>query len=189
MFYFILDFYYDVRMNDGHLSKSNFGDAESSLANILAGELVVQTLKDNNIEYRHAYAWPDGSLYEYVRLPNNNASHLRDLFGGYRNVDRDGMSFEVCVQLGNISSVDEKKIEKFDQTSVQERFDLDRGAFLATRKARSDYYEKVIMKEYHSARDACSTCRPGNLACESCAAILASCYKAADKWYNEGCPI
>lgn len=60
MKYFVLDFRYEGL-------KSNFGDHDSSVALSNAIKKVENTLKNTTMSFTHSYAWPDGSLFYYVK--------------------------------------------------------------------------------------------------------------------------
>lgn len=59
--YYLLDFFYK-----GPFSNSGVGGG-ASRALVTAEKAVVKTLARGGFDFRHAYSWPDGSLYFYLR--------------------------------------------------------------------------------------------------------------------------
>ena len=68
MRYVQIDFYYHC--SDPH---SWLAGSESSIQCVEANESVERAMDDLGIEWRHAYTFPDGSLYKYARTEMSDA--------------------------------------------------------------------------------------------------------------------
>jgi len=71
MHYYQLSFYYPgptVNIpSDSECSR------DASQANFDADDAISLRVKTAKLEMRHAYAWPDGSLYKYIRTPQKTS--------------------------------------------------------------------------------------------------------------------
>jgi hypothetical protein len=186
--YYSLDFNYHPGPYVG-MPGEDEASKKASSAHFAADDLVHQQAKKSQVAIRHAYGWPDGSLYKYVRT-----SHSREEIQEIFEVDpTEGQRITLRVTVREMPLSDVQRISASGPVTIEERFqfdfndDDDRERYndlVAARYAE----EKALQKPYQDARDACEICVPGKMACKACSAVLKETNKAVDEWRNKPRP-
>lgn len=164
-YYYLIDFHYEGPTSNVIVTE------EASEALGKACKKVDEKAKAAKLEMRGAYAWPDGSLNNYIRL-RKPADHeeLKKIFNG------DG------IYLGSVSEITDIDIlsginfltleEKFQGYSREKTWEI-----IKARMAEKD----AFYAEYYKARKECDTCKPGQAGCKDCMKLC----RAAEKPHNE----
>lgn len=172
MHYYSLDFHYhSCNWNEVKGIKKNpdFELDHGSYFLICAEDYVHDLAEKAGIEMRHAYSWPDGSLYKYIRTPSPvSEEDLKKKFLGSEPrtlTTPEGTSYIVTVSLKRATEEDGHQVHPTEYVSLHERWTLSREEihklYMHRHELREEYY-----KEYHHHRDTCPDCpRPWGVAC------------------------
>ena len=171
-YYYNLSFYYTGPTygmpDDSEISK----EAGSHLLN--AETLILKAAKKHKISIRHAYMWPDGSLYKYARFRKQiTVDDLRPIFNQEYKVGEEGKTSMVGISsIRLLDHTEYSKITGFELISVKDQFTIkSKKKFIEIYNARTKQREEN-MEAYHKARDECTVCRPGQMACDGCSVVL-----------------
>lgn len=152
---------------------------------IAAEEYVAKLAEKAGIEMQHAYSWPDGSCYKYVRS-QHQISHqeLCAFFEGtepHTLTTQDGTKYPVSVYLRDAKEEDGDKIHITDYLSLRERWTLSREERHKLYMDRHQLREKCF-SDYRQHRDTCDQCpKPYGLPCDAGLKLCKQAEKAADK--------
>lgn len=174
-YYYMLSFHYPgprvfMPADNDELS------SKASQANVDADEKIKKRAKAAGLEMRGAYAWPDGSLYNYIRTTKETS--IEDF--------KKALDGEDIIVLG----ADLKKQPQvlgpgIDVLTLEEKFaGLPREQHNALIKRRIAERE-AFYADYRKARDECDTCKPGRAACNDCIKLCKAAEKAQDEWRKQ----
>lgn len=186
MHYYLLDFGYqslnypDVKDIKRH---PDFELGHGSYYLCAAEEYVEELAKKSGLDLRHAYSWPDGSLYKYLRSSQPiELQTLRGMFEGrtpHAIKSPDGVEYRVAVYLRDARTEDGSQVSNTELLSLSERWDLSREdvhkLFMERHALREKCYDT-----YHRHRDECSKCPPQGLPCEEGWKLCREAEEAAD---------
>lgn len=186
--YYLLSFSYNGETvncgpGDDDLSR------DASAACFSAEDRVEQLAKEANLEMCHAYSWPDGSLYKYVRTKKEMTYQdfddvfydMKNLREGKRFIHSDGRRVhQPIVSVGECNKVDHKKISQvWPYISVEEKFTCDNKSFMALSDQRNKQREECFAT-YHKHREECPDCpKPTGFACDVGSKLCTEAHKAA----------
>ena len=88
-------------------------EARADFVLSLAERLVESTLKQNGIEFRHQYSWPDGSLYKWTKVEES-----------YR---LESIKWPKGIRLASLTEVDERYESYTTGVTVGELFEKRKG--------------------------------------------------------------
>lgn len=180
MNYFQVSFNYEaIQLNRRKVSPEWKDSAELTAAiSVLDG--IARTAK---LPMRNAYAWPDGSLYQYFQA--DNAETISRQFRRVRTILSDGLNvFQVYLDAACVEQVDPKKLEASEYLTLEEKFTLSRE------EQHKRYLERIaqrkaIYQKYSDKRESCPDCQPGRFGCPSCSQVFDECSKAEREWRQQ----
>lgn len=135
------------------------------------GKRITAIAKEAGIETRHAYSWPDGSLYIYAKVQTEDQLKVFD-----DTSELPGNSI-LCIRF-QATEEDALKIREHNLTSLQELYTKTPTEIHALYMARNDELEK-LMQPYDKHREECPRCpKPTGLCCEDGLVVLRECQAA-----------
>jgi len=171
--YYMLSFGYA-----GPTSNVNISE-EASTACADALEKVEKQAKIAELDIRHAYVWPDGSLYKYLRTDGPAD------YAALKKVFDDG------VYLVGIDNQPDYQIlgGGIDVLTLEERFaGFDRETTLQLAKERNAEREGFYAT-YRKARKECETCTAPGLGCKECMKLCREAEETQKKWRQQLRPL
>jgi hypothetical protein len=178
MFYYLLGFIYPgPAVNIPHDSDVS---RAASAANFDADEKIAARAKAAGLEMRGAYAWPDGSLYNYIRTTQKfSRQDFEQLFDG-DGIFIVSLQEEIAPQILG-SGIDVITLEeKFAGLPREEH-----NALLNHRHAERE----ALFADYRKARDECDDCTAPGLGCKKCHAMCNAAFETEKKWRAEPRPL
>lgn len=168
-YYYIIEFHYE-----GPTSNMNPTE-EASAALSKAEEKAVKKAKAAGLDMRGAYAWPDGSLYFYIRMRKPVACWPEEL---HKIFNEPGLHLGMVTEKTDFQTFG----SGIDVLTLEEKFAglprEEHNALIARRIAERE----AFYAEYRKARDECDTCKPGTVACKDCWEVCRAAEKAQDEW-------
>ena len=185
---------------------------DASAANIAADELVEQAAEANGIEMMHAYSWPDGSLYKYIRtdkaLTLDDLKRIFTITAELERPDPDDAKVKEKITMRVSPSIREMPLVKAQCiqggsaffVTLEERFELARkhgedhkahnAALTAIHNAREDELKAIPdYTAYDRARDACAICKPGQMACHDCSKLHSISWRVRGEFLDQHRPM
>lgn len=146
-----------------------------------AGEKKVEEIaQTHKLEMQHAYSWPDGSMYKYLRTQNPDDLKL---FNTETTLKAKGKDVRVIIRC-KVTEEDEKKVSHNELVSLEERFTKNREELHQLHLNRNEEREK-LQQPYKDHRQNCPKCpKPTGLCCEDGLEVLKAC-EANQKAYVE----
>lgn len=170
MHYYLLGFgYYATDYEDTENFNSDFELGHDSYYLIAAEQYVKKLAESHKVDLRHAYSWPDGSLFKYLRSERPLSSwELRDWFRGDEphTYQTSETKYQVSVYLSSVVEVDGNTVHLTEYLSLAERWALSREEARKLYQERHQLIERFY-DEYRHHRSVCPKCsKPPSLPCE-----------------------
>lgn len=175
MHYYLISFFYP-----GPYCGAAGPGYDDSLALSSAENRIVSIIKEKSLDAHAAYAWPDGSLYYYLRSPKPlDQDEIKALF----------QDDEQIVMVGTATEqTDYQQIGPAALVTLEERFALPSEQLLQRGDARRKERE-ALYANYYQHRENCSLCKPQHLPCKRGNELFKSALDAENQWRKQPRPL
>ena len=142
-----------------HLSFGNCEeDPDSNAACALASEGAEKALSTLDLEFIHAYVWPDGSCYRDARVKADSeladVEALTHTLNEYLTKNEDYA--KIKLQVESVTLANEKEIPRHEKISLEEKFNLkpnEQYALVVKRQTQEDVRLKELLVLYAGDRN------------------------------------
>jgi len=145
MHYYLISFFYH-----GPCCGAAGPGQEDSQALGAAINQIDEIIVAKQLDTHQAYAWPDGSLYYYLRSPEPlSREEIQALFHD-----------DAIWVVSATEQSDYQKLDPISYATLEEKFSLSREG-LSTRIRRRQKERDSLFQKYYQHRDNCSECKSG----------------------------